>query len=125
MCTRYPDTPVIIDHMGLVGTSGTVDPKELDALRRLARHQKVMLKVGAFYAFGKKAPYDDLLPLVRAVIEAFGPQRCMWESDCPFEITNGAGYEASIALIRDRCDFLTPTEKTQILRTTAEKSFFS
>ena len=124
MCGRYPDTPVIIDHMGLVGTSGTVDPKELDALRRLARHKKVMLKVGAFYAFGKKAPYDELLPLVRAVIEAFGPGRCMWESDCPFQVTGGKSYDASIALIRDRCDFLTPDEKKQILRKTAEKFLF-
>jgi predicted TIM-barrel fold metal-dependent hydrolase len=125
MCARHPDTPVIIDHMGLVGTSGTVDQKELDALRRLARHKRVMLKVGAFYAFGKAAPYDGLLPLVRAVIEAFGPERCMWESDCPFQVTNGAGYEASVALIRDRCDFLSPADKDQILRKTAETFFFA
>ena len=124
MCTRYPDTPVIIDHLCRIGASGSIDQKEVDALRRMSRHKRVMVKVGAFYALGsKKPPYDDLLPLIRQVTEAFGPQRCMWETDCPYQIMHGT-YEASVAVVRDRCGFLSPADKEQILRKTAESFFF-
>lgn len=125
MCTRHPDTPVIIDHLCRIGISGQIDPKEVDALCRMSRHKRVMAKVGAFYALGKKkAPYDDLIPLIRQMVEAFGPQRCMWETDCPFQVVHGT-YADSLALIRDRCDFLSPADKEQILRKTAEAFFFS
>lgn len=124
MCTRYPETPVIIDHLCRIGISGQIVPNEVDALCRMSRHKRVMVKVGAFYALGnKKTPHDDLIPLIRQVVQAFGPQRCMWETDCPFQVVNGT-YEASLALIRDRCTFLSPADKDQILRKTAETFFF-
>ncbi|MDM8004867.1 MAG: amidohydrolase family protein [Phycisphaerae bacterium] len=124
MCRRYPDTPVIIDHLCRIGISGQIDQSQVDALCRMSRHKRVMVKVGAFYALGrKKPPYHDLLPLIRQVVGAFGPQRCMWETDCPFQIVHGT-YEASLALIRDRCDFLSRSDREQILRKTAETFFF-
>jgi predicted TIM-barrel fold metal-dependent hydrolase len=124
MCTRYPDTPVIIDHLCRIGITGQIDPKEVDALCRMSRHKRVMVKVGAFYALGsRKPPYDDLIPLIRHVVQAFGPQRCMWETDCPFQVVNGT-YAASLALIRDRCTFLSQADREQILRKTAEAFFF-
>ena len=59
-----------------------------------------------FYALGKKTPpYLDLGPLIHRVVAAFGARRCMWESDCPFQIVSHR-YEDSISLIRDRLDFL-------------------
>ena len=124
MCARHPDTPVIIDHLCRIGVSGRIDPTDVDALCRMGRHARAMVKVGAFYALGqKKPPYDDLIPLIRQVVGAFGPQRCMWETDCPFQVVHGT-YEASLALIRDRCDFLSRSDKEQILRKTAEAFLF-
>ena len=64
-----------------------------------------------------------LKPLVRRVYEAFGSDRLMWASDCPFQVVDHT-YEDSIALIRDRLDFLSDTDKEQILRKTAEDFFF-
>jgi len=126
MCTLFPDTPVIIDHLCRIGVRGQIKQEEVDALCRISRHKRVIIKVGAFYALGKKKPpYDDLLPMIRQVTEAFGPQRCMWETDSPFQITRGGSYEASLALIRDLCDFLSPADKKQILRKTAEAFFFN
>jgi predicted TIM-barrel fold metal-dependent hydrolase len=29
-------------------------------------------------------PHRDLLPYVRALVDAFGPDRCVWGSDWPF-----------------------------------------
>ncbi len=48
----------------------------------------------------------------------------MWASDCLFQIPNGP-YEDSIALVRDRLDFLSPEDREWILRGTAEAVFFN
>ncbi len=124
MCRRFPDSPVLIDHLGRIGASGTIIPEEVEALCGLAVHPKVLVKVGAFYALGRKnPPYLDLAPLIRRVVQAFGPERCLWESDCPFQVVRDS-YDDSIGLIRDRLDFLTPDQKDWILWRTAERTFF-
>ncbi len=124
MCRRFPETPVIIDHLGRIGVGGTIDPGAVDALCSLAVHPRVLVKVGAFYALGRKAPpYDDLAPMIRRVVEAFGADRCMWESDCPFQVVRDT-YRDSLALVRDRLDFLAPGQKEWLLRRTAERTFF-
>jgi predicted TIM-barrel fold metal-dependent hydrolase len=69
MCKDYPDTPVIIDHLSRIGADGKIRDDDVDRLCAMARHKKVMLKVGAFHALGKKkAPYDDLAPLIKKVV---------------------------------------------------------
>jgi predicted TIM-barrel fold metal-dependent hydrolase len=91
----------------------------------MAKHPRVLVKVGAFYALGKEqAPYTDLAPLIQKVVKAFGPRRCMWESDCPFQVSNGHKYEDSIDLVRKKLDFLTAEDRDWLLRRTAEEFFF-
>jgi len=125
MCTAFPDTPVIIDHLARIGADGVIRDEEVDRLCAMAKHKKVLLKVGAFYALGKKkAPYEDLAPLIKKCITAFGPQRCMWESDCPFQVEGEHTYQPSIDLIQRRLDFLSADDKEWLLRKTAEKFFF-
>ena len=66
MCRRFPDTSVIIDHLGRIGAGpdGAIRDADVEALCALAKHPKVSVKVGAFYALGKKTPpYLDLVPL--------------------------------------------------------------
>ncbi len=126
MCEWHPDTSVVIDHFARVGMVGGVKDADVRNLIRLARHAKTHVKASAFYALGrKKAPYLDLGPLIRQVRDAYGPQRVMWASDCPFQVDPGFNYRDSIALIRDRLDFLSERDKTWMLRDTAEKVFFS
>jgi predicted TIM-barrel fold metal-dependent hydrolase len=125
MCRKYPGTPVIIDHLARIGVTDTIADKDVKALCDLAKHKKVMVKVGAFYALGKKkAPYTDLAGLIEKVVKAFGPQRCMWESDCPFQVVGGHTYKDSIELVRSRLKFLSKDDREWLLRKTAEKFFF-
>src|SRR5207253_4445443 len=82
MCRQFAATPVIIDHLCRIGVNGTIADKDVDDLCAMARHKRVMVKVGAFYALGKKQPpYTDLAPLIQRVVKAFGARRCMWETD--------------------------------------------
>ncbi|MCI0659786.1 MAG: amidohydrolase [Acidobacteria bacterium] len=64
-----------------------------------------------------------MAPLIKHVHRAFGAQRLMWGSDCPFQVVSES-YQDSISLIRDRLDFLSIEDKEGILRRTAERSFF-
>jgi predicted TIM-barrel fold metal-dependent hydrolase len=127
MCGRFPATTVIIDHLGRIGASpeGSINGADVTALCALAKHPKLYVKVGAFYALGnKKPPYTDLAPLIRDVVQAFGARRCMWESDCPFQVVKDR-YVDSLALIRDHLDFLSPDDRDWLLFRTAEETLFT
>jgi predicted TIM-barrel fold metal-dependent hydrolase len=124
MCRKFPDTPVVIDHLARIGVDGTIRDADVDSLCALAKHPRVLVKVGAFYALGKKKPpYTDLAPLIRRVVQAFGVKRCLWESDCPFQVVEGT-YQDSIDLVRKRLDFLTDEDRDWLLRRTAEEFYF-
>jgi predicted TIM-barrel fold metal-dependent hydrolase len=126
MCRRFPDTKVIIDHLGRIGAGpdGAIRDDDVQALCGLAGHRNVSVKVGAFYALGKKTPpYLDLAPLIRRVVQAFGARRCMWESDCPFQVV-AHRYEQSLALVRDHLDFLSKDDRDWLLFRTAERILF-
>ncbi|MDA0836386.1 MAG: amidohydrolase family protein [Planctomycetota bacterium] len=124
MCERFPDTPVIIDHLARIGAGVPIQDQEIDSLCSLAAQRNIKVKVSAFYALGeKKPPHLDLAPMIQRVFEAFGPQRLMWATDCPFQVVDET-YEESIALIRDRLGFLSESDKEWLLRKTAEQFFF-
>jgi predicted TIM-barrel fold metal-dependent hydrolase len=126
MCRRFPETKVIIDHLGRIGggPDGAIKGAQVQGLCALAIHPKLYVKVGAFYALGrKKPPYTDLAPLIRAIVRAFGARRCMWESDSPFQVVNGR-YADSLQLIRDHLDFLTHDDRDWLLFRTAEQTLF-
>ena len=125
MCTEFPDTPVVIDHLCRVGVTGQILESDDRALCDLAKHKKVTVKVSAFYALGqKKPPYHDLIPLIRRLCDAYGPDRLMWASDSPFQVVNGHSYKASINLIQTKLDFLKQADLDSLLWKTAERVFF-
>jgi predicted TIM-barrel fold metal-dependent hydrolase len=125
MCKAFPKTRVVIDHFARIGVKGSVEQVDLDNLCRLAEFEHVYVKTSAFYALGaKRAPYTDLGPMIRKLRDVYGARRLMWASDCPFQVQGTHTYADSVALIRDRLDFLTADERRWILRRTAEKVFF-
>jgi predicted TIM-barrel fold metal-dependent hydrolase len=126
MCERFPKTPLVVDHFARIGIDGTIRTSDVDNLCRLARHALAHVKVSAFYALGKKqSPYTDLGPMIRRLLDAFGRQRLMWATDCPYQVQNGHTYRDSIELVRSRLDFLSPDDRAWLLRNTAERVFFN
>jgi predicted TIM-barrel fold metal-dependent hydrolase len=90
----------------------------------MAQYPKVYVKVSAFYALGqKRPPHDDLEPMVRRLHTAFGAERLMWASDCPFAVVDET-YRDSLTLIRDGCTWLSKRDRLWLLKRTAEKVFF-
>lgn len=127
MCRRFPEARVIIDHLGRIGggPDGAIRDADVEALCGLARHANIFVKIGAFYALGKKTPpYLDLVPLIRRVVRAFTPRRCLWESDCPFQVVKDR-YLDSLGLICDHLDFLGEDDRDWLLFRTAERILFA
>ena len=125
MCERFPGTPVVIDHLSRIGADGTIRNEDVNELCKLAKQKQVSVKVSAFYGLGaKQAPYLDLAPLIKRVFEAYGPQRLMWASDCPYQLAPGHTYADSIALVRDHLDFLSPEDREWIFSKTAKRVYF-
>ena len=123
MCQRHPETPVVIDHFARIGIDGKIREGDLNQLCRLARHKNTYVKISAYYALGKKeAPYTDLLPMIRRVLDAYGPERLMWASDGPFQVVDGHHYKPSIDLIKNMD--LSDSDRQWLLAKTAEKVFF-
>ena len=110
----------------MFGVDGTVHEADLKALGDLANHKKTYVKLSAYYALGKKKPpYLDLAPMIRRLLDAFTPERCMWASDAPYQTQGDTTYQASIELIKDKLDFLSAGDKETLLRKAAEKVYFT
>src|SRR6185503_5079311 len=125
MCQKHEDTPVVIDHFARIGVDGTLHETDVANLCALAKHRRFSVKLSAYYALGKKQPpYDDLVPLIRRVLDAFGVERCMWASDSPYQVQQPNTYPASIALIRDRLGGISSGDRQWLLTKTAERVFF-
>ncbi len=126
MCRRFPDTAVVVDHFARVGIDGTFREQDVENLLRLARHNNTHVKLSAFYALGnKRPPHDELIPMIRRLSDAFGPERLMWASDAPYQLQGMNTYQDSLTLVTQHIDFLSSADKEWILRRTAEKVFFS
>lgn len=126
MCELFPKTRVVIDHFARIGVSGTIEADRLDQLVRLSRFPEVFVKTSAFYALGKKkAPYEDLGPMIKRLVDTFGPDRLMWASDNPYQVQPPHRYQDSIDLIRSRLPFLSESDKHHLLHDTAARVFFS
>ena len=124
-CEQFPDAPVIIDHLCRIGAGEPISEAHIAALCDMAQYPRVMVKVSAFYALGeKKAPHTDLAELIQRVYEAFGAERLMWASDCPYQVQGEHSYAASVELIEQRLDFISTEDRARILRDTAAEFFF-
>lgn len=120
----FPGTTFVVDHLGRVGCGRPIIEAHVQALCDLAAAPNCLTKVSAFYALGKaRPPHHDLIPLIRRVWEAFGAERLMWGSDCPFQVVSET-YADSLCLVREGLDFLSDADREALLGETAQRVFF-
>jgi predicted TIM-barrel fold metal-dependent hydrolase len=76
---------ILVDHCGRPTPGVGIQQPGFQALLRLGRSRRAAVKLSGFQKFSTQAPpYVDALPYVRALIEAFTLDACMWASDWPF-----------------------------------------
>lgn len=86
IAAKFPDTQLIIDHLGLVQPHYPPVPTEpfadLPKLLNLAQYENVAVKVsGACTLSHEPFPYNDIWDPLCRVFDAFGFDRCMWGTD--------------------------------------------
>jgi predicted TIM-barrel fold metal-dependent hydrolase len=106
LARAFPDTAIVLDHVGTpLGVGGYAGKREerfapwRDRIRTLATCQNVSVKVGGlampfagFPSFMARPPApstqlaDEWRPYVETCIEAFGAKRCMFESNFPVDL---------------------------------------
>jgi predicted TIM-barrel fold metal-dependent hydrolase len=85
LAPRLRQLPVlsVIDHMGHMPAELTVKHKAFAGLLSLVREGKCWVKLsGAYRISSKPYPYDDVVPIAQALVEA-GPEQMVWGSDWP------------------------------------------
>jgi predicted TIM-barrel fold metal-dependent hydrolase len=105
LARAFPDTTMVLDHVGAPLAIGVYEGKRREVfavwkenMRKLAKCQNVRVKIGGLgmhvFAFGfdhaeepvsSETLADAWRPYVDTVIELFGPNRCMFESNFPVD----------------------------------------
>ena len=76
---------VLIDHTGRPTPPAGLDQPAFAAILRLAKTGRVSVKISGYLKFARRPyPFEDCWPFVRAIVDAFTLDRCMWASDWPF-----------------------------------------
>ncbi len=120
MVERFPEVPVVVDHLSQIDL-GSEDPQpQLNKLLALARFPNVWVKVSELTSVSKsgKYPFTDAFPWVRQVYDAFGPDRLLWGTGYPGAARahfNRPALAAELDLIRREIAFFTSEDREKIL----------
>jgi len=76
---------LLIDHCGRPDLTAGLTQPGFQALLALGRSGRAAIKLSGYAKFSRQAfPHADTWPYVRALVEAFTPDACVWGSDWPF-----------------------------------------
>jgi predicted TIM-barrel fold metal-dependent hydrolase len=76
---------MLIDHCGRPTPDAGLTQPGFQALLRLAGTGRVSVKLSGYSKFSNMPyPFEDTWPFVRAIVDAFTLDHCMWASDWPF-----------------------------------------
>ena len=142
LARAFPDTTIVLDHVGTpIGRgsyAGRLEerfPIWRDNIRELAKSQNVVVKLGglamAFCSFPSflaepRVPSEQLAkewgPYIETCIEAFGPERCMFESNFPVDMGSGT-YAVLWNAFKRLAAGASADEKTALFSGTAKRVY--
>jgi predicted TIM-barrel fold metal-dependent hydrolase len=98
---------ILIDHCGRPTVDAGLDQPGFRALLELGATGRAFVKLSGFVKFSREpAPHEDTWPFVRALVDAFTPDRCLWASDWPYlrapsRVDYGVGLALTVAIFSD------------------------
>ena len=142
LARAFPDQQIVLDHVGgPLGLGWYADKRAeifsawREQIRELARAPNVVVKVGGLgmringFAFHKRPRppssqdlADAWRPYVETCIEAFGPARCMFESNFPVE-KMGIGWAALWNAFKHLASGASAEEKQALFAGTARRAY--
>jgi L-fuconolactonase len=121
---EFPDLPVVLDHCLYPEVGPNLEPI-LTQVLRMSRRPNLHAKL-TFLPTGSQSGYPcaDMHEPCRRIIDAFGPERCVWGSDFPCELwTPRVSYAEHLKIFTDALN-LEEAERAQILGGTARRLWF-
>src|SRR5262245_4899116 len=120
MVRRFPNVPVVIDHLARIDLKAADPSPEIRKLLALARYPNVSVKVSELSVLSPsgKYPFKDTFDLVRRVYDAFGPDRLLWGTGFPGATRAQAGrpsLKQEIDLVRHEIPFFGEADRAKIL----------
>lgn len=111
---RHRGLRLVVDHLAIpVEATGDAAFVGLDDVLALAVHPNVAVKVSALPCHSsERYPFRDLHEPIRRVYDAFGPSRMLFGSDYS---RLPCSYEDAIRLFTEALEFLSPTDRAEIL----------
>lgn len=142
LARAFPDTPIVLDHVGTpIGRGGYTGRLEerfpiwRDNIRELAKCPNVVVKLGglamAFCNFPSflaepRVPSEQLAkewgPYIETCIEAFGAERCMFESNFPVDM-GSCTYAVLWNAFKRLASGASADEKTALFSGTAKRVY--
>lgn len=142
LASRFPATTIVLDHLGgPLGSGPYADRRDAvfrewsAAIRRLAENRNVVMKLGGVgmhqlgFGFHKRAepPSSEeiaaaIKPYVAACLEAFGPARCICESNFPVD-KSAFSYRVIWNAFKRLAAELSADDRNAILATTAMRVY--
>lgn len=125
-----PGTTFILDHCGVPDIAGNDAPHGEGfktwsaAIRDLANLPHVNVKISGLTAYAREDQrnVESLAPYVNTVLEAFGPERCVWGSDWPV-VNLGSGLPVWCRLTQELLADLSESDRASILSTNARRIY--
>jgi predicted TIM-barrel fold metal-dependent hydrolase len=115
---KHPGLRIAVDHMGILGH--TVDDKiapYVQETAQLAQYPNISVKLSNIPSFSTAAyPFQNVMPHVKQLVQAFGAQRCFWGTDLSRQLGKyGVNYRDGVALVTEHMPFLSEREKALVL----------
>jgi predicted TIM-barrel fold metal-dependent hydrolase len=115
---RFPEVKVVIDHLGEPRLSEGLDG-DFSLLLQAARHPNLYVKATRIDGISDQPwPHQDVHPYIKAVFEAFGPQRMLGCTGFPENPQRGEAV--GFRVIEEGLDFLSAEDKSWLLGKTAD-----
>jgi predicted TIM-barrel fold metal-dependent hydrolase len=76
---------LLVDHSGRPTVDAGLDQPGFRALLELGATRRAFVKLSGFAKFSREpAPHEDTWPFVKALVDAFTLDHCLWASDWPY-----------------------------------------
>lgn len=111
---RHPGLKLVIDHLAIPSRSKDDDAfAHLPQLLALAKRKNVAVKASSLPSYSSEAyPYRGLHGHIRAVYDAFGPERVFWGTDLS---RLPCSYRRAVTLFTEELPFLSQSDKELIM----------
>jgi L-fuconolactonase len=127
LIARNPDTPIVIDHVGLPQShrAGSDAWEDLSKVLELAQYDNVCIKLsGACTLSSEPFPYGDIWDPLLRIIDAYGVERCMWGTDWTRVTTLTYGQALQAFQVSERLkERLSENDRAMLMGGSAERIY--